>query len=187
MEDIAKAMGDIARAIEKLSEKDIIDYLIVIVPVVISIVAIVISIATARKQNKIALFEKKYNSLIQIHTIASFANSIKDNNNLSSKLILVFFDAYWGTDISNISGTEIQKAIRAKSQISLIKTQVSQAQFLFKRELSVDLNVMGELFHKVVMDAIGNDTSNETINEFCELCDAFYKNDFPKMKKRLYF
>lgn len=179
-------MEELVKAIEKLAEKDLIDYLLVIVPILVSIVAIFISIATAKKQNKIALFEKKYNSLIQIHTIASFANSIKDNNNLSSKLILVLFDAYWGTDISNISGTETQRAIRAKSQISLIKTQVSQAQFLFKQDLSVDLNVMGELFHKVVMDAIGNDSSNETINEFCELCDNFYKNDFPKMKEKLY-
>ena len=45
-------MEDIVKAIEKLAKKDIIDYLLVIVPIAISIVAIVISIATARKQNR---------------------------------------------------------------------------------------------------------------------------------------
>jgi uncharacterized membrane protein len=53
-------MEDIVKAIEKLAEKDIIDYLLVIVPIAISVVAVVISIATAKKQNKIALFEKRY-------------------------------------------------------------------------------------------------------------------------------
>ena len=54
-------MEELVKAIEKLAEKDLIDYLLVIVPILVSIVAIFISIATAKKQNKIALFERRYN------------------------------------------------------------------------------------------------------------------------------
>ena len=56
-------MDELVKAIEKLAEKDIIDYLIIFVPIAISLVTIVISIRTAQKQNKIALFEKRYNCL----------------------------------------------------------------------------------------------------------------------------
>ena len=38
-------MEDVVRAIEKLAEKNIIDYLLVIVPIVVSVVAIIISVA----------------------------------------------------------------------------------------------------------------------------------------------
>ena len=66
-------MEGLVEAIEKLAEKDLIDYLLVIVPIVVSVVAIYISIATARKQNKIALFERRYNCLFQIKTVLNFS------------------------------------------------------------------------------------------------------------------
>ena len=59
-------MDKVVKAIEKLAEKDIIDYLLVIVPIAISIVAIIISITTSKKQNKISLFERRYSCLFQI-------------------------------------------------------------------------------------------------------------------------
>ena len=68
-------MDDRVKAIEKLADKDIVDYLLVIVPIVVSIVAIYISIATARKQNKIALFERRYNCLFQIKTVLAFSKT----------------------------------------------------------------------------------------------------------------
>ena len=42
-------MKDVVNAIEKLSEKNIIDYLRIIVPIAISIVAIILSITTVRE------------------------------------------------------------------------------------------------------------------------------------------
>ena len=53
-------------AIEKLSNKTLFDYFVAFAPLVLSIVAIYISIDSTRKQNKIALLEKRiaiYNNL----------------------------------------------------------------------------------------------------------------------------
>ena len=46
-------MEDIVKAIEKLSEKNIVDYLLIIIPILISIFALIVSIQTTRKQNKL--------------------------------------------------------------------------------------------------------------------------------------
>ena len=53
-------MEELVKAIEKLSEKDAVDYLLIIVPILISLVAIFISVAIAIRQNKIAMFELRY-------------------------------------------------------------------------------------------------------------------------------
>ena len=49
-------MEEIVSAIEKLSQKTWVDYLLISVPIAISVVAILISVRISNKQNKIALF-----------------------------------------------------------------------------------------------------------------------------------
>lgn len=60
-------MEDIVKAIEHLAEKTWVDYALVVVPILISLLAVVISIATARKQSKmqnnsfsLELYEKRW-------------------------------------------------------------------------------------------------------------------------------
>ena len=91
-------MEGIIQAIEKLSEKSVIDYLLVAVPIIISVLAIIISVKTTRKQNRIALFELRYNCLFQIQTILSFGEAIKDDTD--PMLILSLFDLFWGTELA---------------------------------------------------------------------------------------
>ena len=65
-------MEELVKAIEKLSEKDAVDYLLIIVPILISLVAIFISVAIAIRQNKIAMFELRYRALATIMKVISF-------------------------------------------------------------------------------------------------------------------
>ncbi len=53
-------MEELVKAIEKMSEPNYLDYLAIVMPIALSLVAIIISISTARKQNKIALFQERY-------------------------------------------------------------------------------------------------------------------------------
>ena len=53
-------MDELIHVIEKLSQKDWVDYLLIIIPILVSLVAIVISVATVQKQNRIALFKTQY-------------------------------------------------------------------------------------------------------------------------------
>ena len=49
------------------------------VPIVVSIVAVCIAVATARKQNKIALFEKRYMVLSQLNAVLAIDAGIYDS------------------------------------------------------------------------------------------------------------
>lgn len=69
-------MRELIEAIEKLSQKGWVDYLIIIVPILLSVVAVWISLATAHKQNKIALLEKRHKTLEHFRKIFEFRNLI---------------------------------------------------------------------------------------------------------------
>lgn len=70
-------MDELIPILEQMAQKTLVDYLAIIAPLVLSVVAIVISISTTRKQNKIALFEKRYEAASQIATLLSFLKSIE--------------------------------------------------------------------------------------------------------------
>ena len=70
-------MEEIVKAIEKIAEKNIIDYLLVIVPIVASLIAIVISIVVSQKQNKIALFEKRFDAYANLLKLKAFSDMLK--------------------------------------------------------------------------------------------------------------
>lgn len=50
-------------AVQSLQQRDLWDYFAIIAPLVLSVVAVWISISTAKKQNKIALFEMRYKTV----------------------------------------------------------------------------------------------------------------------------
>ena len=53
-------MNELVKAIENLSNKTIVDYLLIVIPIIISVIAIIISLNSTNKQNKIALFEIRF-------------------------------------------------------------------------------------------------------------------------------
>ena len=55
----------------------ILDYALVIVPILVSCVAIVISVKTAEKQNKIGLFEKRFEAYANLLKMKAFADMLK--------------------------------------------------------------------------------------------------------------
>lgn len=55
-----KILSELIEVIELANTKTLWDYLIVSVPIIISVIAIFVSVGTAKRQNRIALFEKRY-------------------------------------------------------------------------------------------------------------------------------
>ena len=174
-------MEDIVKAIEKLAEKTWVDYALVVVPIFISMFALGISIATAIKQNKIALFERRYNCLFQIKTVLNFADTIKEDAN--DKIILALYDAFWGTNISKLSGDN--RIIAAKCHFEVIKKDVEQAIFLFNHKFDVVPIDILKSFHVVLFDAMKGDSLEESKNDFFSKCDKFAERDFEKLRKKV--
>ena len=61
--------------------KTTIDYLLVVIPIVVSVVAIVISLQATRQQNRIALFEKRFSVFCCLQKCAAFDRLLEDAKN----------------------------------------------------------------------------------------------------------
>lgn len=173
-------MEEVVKAIEKLAEKDILDYLLIIAPILVSVVAIIISIATSWKQNKIALYEQRYRCLAQVKRIISFSEMIKENKN--PVIVLELFDALWGSNVSKSSGDA--QIIRAKYQIEIIKDDVEQITFLFKHSSYESFALIIQNLHTIMLEAIDKRVVQEHLDAFCKSCDNFYVDDFKQLTKR---
>lgn len=72
MEEINISLGQLTDAVRNLTGKTIIDYLLVVIPIVISVAAIVISIQGTRQQNRIALFDKRFSAYLYMQKCVVF-------------------------------------------------------------------------------------------------------------------
>ena len=178
-----ETLKEIVKAIEKLSEKDIIDYLLVIVPILVSIVAIFISIATARKQNKIALFERRYNCFFQIKTVLAFSKAIETP--YDRKVIVALFDSFWGTNIAFLSGDK--QLVLAMSQVEIIKKDIEQATFLFKHEFNVPPTNIIDHLQSVIIDSILDKSIENDRNKLLSMCKEFEEKDLKHIQKFVKF
>lgn len=55
----------------------VLDYALVLVPIIVSCIAIAISVKTAKKQNKIALFDKRFEAYANLLKLKAFADILK--------------------------------------------------------------------------------------------------------------
>ena len=73
-------MQELITTLEKLLAKNFIDYALVIIPIVISLIAIALSIVTTQKQNRIALFEKRYDAYSNLLKLKAFSQMLIEND-----------------------------------------------------------------------------------------------------------
>ena len=174
-------MNELIQKWTSLPLEDKVDYFIIIIPIVLSVVAIYISVATARKQNRIALFDKRYVAITQINAMITFAAGIRDCD--SPNIICGLFDTYFDSNLCSYSGED--RVLNAVAKTRKVRDIVFQSKFLFqskKTDESITKIVM--LFAAVVTDAAANRAVPKKIEEFCQKCDVFYKTEYPKLSKQ---
>lgn len=164
-----------------LSTQTKVDYLIIVIPIILSVVAIYISITTARKQNRIALFDKRYVVLTHINAVITFAAGLHDCD--SPEIVCGLFDTYFSSNICSYMGED--RFLNAVTNTRKIRDIIFQSRFLFScKEINEHITEIVMLFATIVTDAAANRVRTTKIEEFCKICDAFYKNDYPKLSKK---
>ena len=157
------------------------DNSITTVPITISIVAIIISIAAANKQNRIALFELRYRCYSQLRTIRAFDASIYDCKD--AKVILKMFDALWGTNLANIPDEE--SLLQARCHMEEIVHDVLQREFLFKHKFQTDFVDIVKYTQRILVDATSGIINEDAQEELHRLCELYEKKDLSYMCKKL--
>lgn len=148
------------------------------IPIAVSVVSIFISLATAMRQNKIALFELRYRCFSQLRTIRSFDASVHDCEKAS--LILTLFDALWGTNIA--SATDDERLVQARCQLEKIIHAVGQGRFLFKHKFCADLFDIMTNLQKILIAATQGNVDVEAQKNLHQLCERFEEKDLRKIR-----
>ena len=175
-------MDSIIEALTAFASTPWMDYLLTAASLLISVVAVGISVSTAKKQNRIAVFEKRYICISQIKTLLSFESSTYEVD--ETILIQCLYDALWGTNISSDIGYD-EKILKSRCHAELLSRDILQAKYLFKGKLKTDLGAMLKCLHNVVMASINckfDEDSREKLHQYCaELSEV----DLPKLEKQI--
>lgn len=185
-------------AISALSEKNAFDYIIAIGPILLSVIAIVISICTTRKQNKIALFEKRCCVLDTIRRIIFL-----------SKIVVTLEESYISTEeqrgqqfaISQKSyqmcesynstfGTKLNYKDKNSGILSMLESkynverELMQAKYLFCPEIDTLLLEMSKTMVGYMIDIISQKDTGLSKKEFCEKGSEFETEWLPKLEEK---
>lgn len=162
------------------SKQILLDYFLIIVPIIVSCVAIVISLISSNKQNKIAMFNIRYASITQFQTILNFAQGVKDCDD--PRIILRLFDSLWGTNGTKLTFED--NLIQYRCKLESIKNDVLQSKYAFKYNFNIEPGDIVFLLHETIMSAISSKNVSENVKKFTSMCDEFYEKDYNKISKQ---
>lgn len=174
-------MEELIKAVEAISQKTVFDYLIVVIPIALSVVAIGISIYTLYRQNKIALFEMRYKAVSQLKAIIMFEKSIYTLE--TPKVILRTFDMAFCADLDD--QFEKDALVKAGIKTEQIHFDIGIIDPILKKH-SVDLFDIMDCLSKIISDAIVgkiNHKEKENLHRLCKqidvVCDMLDKKIHP--------
>lgn len=179
-------MEDVVKAIEKLAEKNWVDYSLIIVPILISVISIYISIHTANKQNKIALYQLRYKALCRLNCILMFDKNVLEYK--SSDIIINGCNLFFKMDLQQGTSNEDvpwDQYIKATSCLSEIDNDLSilYCTITDKQKESIDI-IMGCLAD-IIASAISGEISEEKIITLHAECSRFSDKEFKKLEKKI--
>lgn len=134
-------MGRLVRTIQALSERDWFDYLAVAAPLILSVVAIWISISTAKKQNKIALFDIRCKALHSINLLLAFGEKLEKCK--CDEAIIDNFNTTFGTRINIFTPDPIDAQREALNCLNVLSINILAAKFVFTNE---NLKLIEEIY-----------------------------------------
>ena len=150
--------------------RDWFDYLATGATLLLSVIAVIIAVSTAKQQNKIALFDKRYSAFIAINNITLLKFFIDVNVNYSE--FIETFNIIFCTNFSKEDKTrdalfEVSKHIKVISECAI--QSVYLFDFLEKDDLANVCNDMGGL-----LAAFSDSTyAQKEYKDFKDSCEKF--------------
>lgn len=179
-------MEDIVKAIEKLSEKNLSDYLLIIIPILISVVSIYISIRTSNKQNKIALYQLRYKALCRLNCILMFDKNVLEYK--SSDIIINGCNLFFKMDLQQgISNEDVpwDQYIKATSCLSEVDNDLSILYCSITDKQKESIDIIMDCLADIIASAISGETAEEKINILHTECSKFTDKEFKKLEKTI--
>lgn len=175
-------MEGVIQAIEKLSQKNIIDYLLIIVPIIISLVAIFISIATAKRQNNIAMFELRYKALATIKRVLSFKIVFYITD--IPLVIVEYFNACFDACID--TKDKVKAHISARQTLNAMEESILALSEVLDNSDKKILEKTFAMLSKLIGNAIEDRNDSQDIKDFKMLCLCLEKITVEKLTRKIF-
>lgn len=175
-------MDELIVAIEELSQKNIIDYLLIIVPIIISLVAIFISIATAKRQNNIAMFELRYKALATIKRVLGFkvVFYVADNPRVIVESFNASFDACIDTK------DKVKAHISARQTLNAMEESILALSEVLDNSDKKILEKTFAMLSKLIGNAVEGKSDSQNIKDFKTLCLCLEKITVEKLTRKIF-
>lgn len=169
-------MEELLKAIQMLGNRDIIDIIGIFSPIILSVIAIFISIYTMWKQNKIALFEKRYMIISQLRLLITFDNCV--SHSYTALSVLSAFDSAFGTDIINIFENSREDAmIKVNNRLKILQNDILMGEFFLHHDYKEKTSEILQITRLIVFNAIDKKPQPDLCKELHNLCEKL-KDDY---------
>lgn len=175
-------MYQVAAAVRALGTRDWFDYLSVIAPLVLSVVAIWISISTARTQNRIALFDIRHTALYRLKTLLEFNQRIQGD--ISKGLIAFFFDAHFGTNIEQCDSSQGMNQVIMT--INQLERDIIVRPFVRRKEDRKEIyDILVALRNLMLFYVLNDESTEDSRDELNTLCTKLYNGRYKKLRSKV--
>lgn len=188
-------------AIRALTEKGPFDYIIAIGTIALPVIAIIISIYTLIRQNKIALFDKRYHVLMIIKLIIEFSNasskiekSYIENKKQHGESYALAKRSYLMSDVFNtLFEAKIDNCNKDANEqwdsflLSLytITKELLMIEYLFSPEIDKLIDEITDEMVYYIEDTLYQNKNSSHQNLFYTKCTEFETKWFSKLQKKV--
>ena len=162
----------------------LIELIITVLPILLSLVAIGITIYVARKQNKIALFQLRYQALSRLKRILLFEESVLKNATPTS--IIEGSNVFFLIDIKQeiVDGVPWNQYIKITSFLSGVENDLAVLHcYITEEQREVTDNMLSQLA-EIMADAVSNRLNSDAIQVLHQECKKFSEKDIKKLEKK---
>lgn len=170
----------IVEAIDHLSKKTTIDYAIALAPIILSIVAILISINTARRQNNIALFEKRLKLLSIMQSLFAFSDSISEADSSGVEFICVLYNSIFQANIIRSDRKSLESFY---ASVKIMERELLAEEYLFSYNLSKQIKNLLEKLTLFMERVVTAKKFYKEQDAFCSACKSFESDYYEILAK----
>ena len=162
----------------------LIELIITVLTISLSLLAIGITVCVARKQNKISLFQLRYQALSQLKRILAFEESVlsqPDTENIVNGANVFFL-----IDIKQeiVNGVPWNQYIKITSFLSEVENDLAVLHCYIPTEQQEAIDNMLTQLAEILADAISNRINSDAIQILHQECKKFSEKDIKKLEKR---
>lgn len=157
MSDINKAIQELVEVVQVASKQTWIDYCMVWVPIVLSIIAIGISVYTIQSQNRLSLFDKRYEVLYILGFLTNIVRDIIDGKGRSEKELL---NAYKENYIL-MNGFNASHDIDDSTFYYALNMEIVKINVLFPKNKVQAVNDFMDVFVQYISNVYGEKSTEE--------------------------